>query len=223
MGRIARVVMPGQPHHVTQRGVRSMDVFLSDDDRMEYLRLMKAQASRFDLRVLSYCLMSNHVHLIVVPKRRESLAMAIGETHRLYTRYINFSNHVRGHLFQERFFSCPLDEHHLLAAVRYVERNPVRAGLVRCAWRYTWSSARFHVGKVSADPLVTDRTLAGVVDDWRELLRDDPQEMAILREKVRTGRPCGNDIFIRKAEKLTQRRLHPKAPGRPKLSTGQTK
>ena len=147
MPRIARVVAPGWAHHVTQRGVRSMRVFRSDEDRLEYLRLMGEQGDRFGLRFLSWCLMDNHVHLIVVPERAESLARGIGEAHRLYTRYVNFEEGVRGYLFQGRFHSCPLSKGHGIAAVRCVERTPVggdwcagRGGIGGRARRIEWGS-----------------------------------------------------------------------------------
>ncbi len=216
MPRIARVVLPGHPHHVTQRGVRSMDVFRDDDDRLEYLSLMRGQADRHGISIISYCLMSNHVHLIAVPEDSDALARGLGEAHRLYTRFVNSAQGVRGYLFQGRFHSCPLDERHLIAAVRYIERNPVRARMVRVPWRYRWSSAAFHVGNVPDDPLVGDRTLNGLVDDWRELLRSDPDEEDVLRKTVRTGRPCGDERFIRSAEKRTGRNFHTRSPGRPK-------
>lgn len=162
---MARVVIPGVPHHVTQRGVRSMDVFFDDEDRRAYLRLLSEQAQMHGVRFLAYCLMTNHVHLIAVPKTQQSLARAIGEAHRRYTRRINFRQGVRGYLFQGRFFSCPLDEYYLLAATRYAERNPVRAKRVRRPWNWPWSSAAYHVGRRKTDPLVEDRDLLGLVDD----------------------------------------------------------
>jgi len=217
MARIGRVVLPDYPHHVTQRGVRSMRVFFSDKDRREYLRLMAEQAARHGLQVLSYCLMTNHVHLVVVPSSREALAGGIGEAHKRYTRYVNFRQGVRGYLFQGRFYSCALDEPHLVAAVRYVERNPVRAGLARNAWDYAWSSAAYHVGEAQRDPLVAGRGLYQLVgaDDWRDLLNSDPAEAAAVRRATGTGRPCGAEGFMKLAEKITGRLLHPLKPGRP--------
>ena len=127
MARLARVGLPGVVHHVTQRGVRSMDIFFEDEDRKVYLSLLKEQGERVGVKFISYCLMTNHIHLLVIPLEADSLRKGIGEAHRLYTRYINFNVNTRGHLFQGRFFSCPLDTPHFLAAARYVERNPVRA------------------------------------------------------------------------------------------------
>jgi len=130
MARIARVVLPGIPHHVVQRGVRSQRLFFGDPDRGEYLRLLAERGRRHGLLYVAWCLMPNHVHLIVIPKTETSLAKGIGEAHKAYTRRINFRQAARGYLFQGRFASCPLDERHLFAAVRYIPRNPVRARLV---------------------------------------------------------------------------------------------
>ncbi len=130
---------------MTQRGNNRQDVFFVDDDRRAYLDVLGEQAERFGLRVLGYCLMTNHVHLIVAPEREESLAKAVGRTHWLYTQAVNRLHGRSGHLWQNRFHSCPLDAAHTWAALRYVDRNPVRARLVRRAWRYEWSSAAAHV------------------------------------------------------------------------------
>lgn len=215
MARISRVVLAGCAHHVTQRGVRSQDVFFSAEDRSEYLRLLGEQARRHGLRVISYCLMTNHIHLIVVPSRAAALAQGIGEAHKRYTRYVNFRQGVRGYLFQGRFFSCPLDERHFVAAIRYVERNPVRAGLAKQAWEYPWSSAAYHVGAVESDALVSTREAGGVIgqEDWKALLESDPEEMASLRRSTRTGRPLGDERFIRRAEHATHRQLRRGKPG----------
>lgn len=216
MARLARVVLAGYPHHVTQRGVRSMPVFFSDQDRHQYLKFMKEQGQRFGLKFLSYCLMSNHIHLICVPTEVRALSHAIGEAHRRHTRMINLREGVKGYLFQGRFFSCPLDERHLLAGVPYVERNPVRAGITKFAWEYPWSSAGYHVGVRNGDPLVDDTDLFGLVSSWREFLQSDPDEIDFLRVRTRTGRPCGNDQFMRKAESLAGRKLEPLEGGRPR-------
>jgi len=167
------------------------------------------------LRFVSYCLMSNHVHLIAVPETVWALSRGIGEAHRRYTRSVNFRQGVRGWLFQGRFFSCPLDERHALAAVRYVERNPVRTGLVTDPWDWPWSSAAFHVGLVEEDALLKGRDYFGLVDDWRGLLSSEPAEADRLRRHVRTGRPCGSARFVAAAERQTDRRLRPRPPGRP--------
>ena len=193
-----------------------MDLFASDEDREEYLRLLAEQGEAFGLRFLSYCLMSNHVHFVVAPERTGSLARAIGEAHRLYTRRVNFREGVRGYLFQGRFYSCPLDEAHGIAAVRYVERNPVRAGLVRQAWEYRWSSARYHAGLEATDPLAADGSWLGDAKAWRECLESDPEEIERLRQRTRSGRVLGSERFVLRAERTLLRRLRPLPRGRRK-------
>ena len=165
MPRIGRVVVPDYPHHVTQRGVRRMDVFFSDEDRTTYLDLLAEQGGRYGIQFLAWCLMTNHVHLIVVPLHEHSLAKGIGEAHKRYTRSINFREGARGYLFQGRFFSCPLDVDYLLPAVRYVLGNPVRAGLVAQPWDYQWSSARWSMGLMEKDPLVHSLGPLAEIDD----------------------------------------------------------
>jgi putative transposase len=212
MARMARLVVPGLPHHVTQRGVRSMDVFDGDADFDLYIRLVREQADRFGVEFLAWCLMPNHVHLVCVPEREESLAHGIGEAHKRYTRAKNFREGVRGHLFQERFASCVLDEPHLLAAVRYVELNPVAAGIADTPEAYAWSSARFHLdGRVKRDELVRGRTLLGLVDGWAAFLGDGMDEMEARRMErhLSTGRPLGSEEFVTALEERTRRRLRP--------------
>ena len=161
MPRVARIVVPGVPHHVTQRGNNRQTVFFSDDDRRFYLALLKENSERFRLPVWAYCLMPNHVHIVATPADEDSLAKGIGRTNFRYARHINRLRRRCGHLWQNRFYSCALEEVHLWWAVRYVERNPVRAGLVRLPWRYGWSSASAHLGGADASGLLN-------LPVWRE-------------------------------------------------------
>lgn len=134
--RIARVVAVGAPHHVTQRGNNRQQIFFTDLDRRVYMTLLRQHAARHDLRVLGWCLMLNHVHLVGIPEHEHSLARALDRTHYHYTIYLNRQRICSGHLWQNRFFSTPLDRVHLHTAVRYVDLNPVRAGLVEQAVEY---------------------------------------------------------------------------------------
>ncbi len=194
-----------------------MNIFFREQDREEYLKLLREQADRFGVTFLSYCLMKNHVHLLAVPQKTDSLARAIGEAHRLYTRMINFREGVRGFLFQGRFSSCPVDtDNYLLAAVQYIERNPVKAKMVKHAWDYRWSSARIHSGLVSHDPLVKDNELLSGVKNWKEFLNVDSDLLLELEEKNRTGRPFGSTSFFTVIEQITGRNTRPGLPGRPK-------
>ena len=147
MPRIARIVVPGCAHHVTQRGNNHQDVFFVDDDRRVYLGLLKRAAAQYGLLIHGYCLMTNHIHLVATPKEEDSLAKALGRTHFAYAQYVNRLHGRSGHLWQSRFFSCTLDEDHFWAALLYIEQNPVRARICRMPWRFAWSSAEAHVGE----------------------------------------------------------------------------
>jgi putative transposase len=164
--------------------------------------------------VWTYCLMPNHVHMVVVPERGGALARALGEAHRRYTRYVNFREGWRGHLWQERFASFVMDQEHLLTAMRYVELNPVRAGLVRRAEDYRWSSARAHLDGRD-DALVTVEPMLSEVGDWAGYLAlgVEEAEAAALRHHQRTGRPLGSDDFIAGLETLVGRFLRKRKPG----------
>lgn len=214
MSRIARVVNAGFPHHVIQRGNRRQNVFFNQSDKEEYLSLLKGQSEKHGLTIWAYCLMDNHVHLIVVPEAGESLAKAIGETHRLYTRMINFREKWRGYLWQGRFSSFPLDKNHLYWAVRYVERNPVRAGMVEKADEYRWSSARVHVKK-KIDPLLSQFYLLDEIHDWRRYLAEEDREeqLKMFRKHIETGRPLGDDTFIEMLERKLGIILKKQKPG----------
>lgn len=214
MARLARVVVPGLPHHVTQRGNRRQPVFFGADDYRSYLRVLRDQSQRWGLEVWAYCLMTNHVHLIVVPQTAQSLVRTLSETHRRYTRRINFREDWRGYLWQGRFASYPLDERHLLAAVRYVERNPVRAGMVLRAEDYPWSSARAHVNAVY-DELLHPCFLSDQIRDWAAFLTapDDQACSKRLERHARTGRPYGEKDFLDRLERQLGRCLRPRKRG----------
>jgi putative transposase len=215
MARLARVVAAGYPHHVTQRGNRRQQTFFSDADYRLYKGLLANYCALESVQIWAYCLMPNHVHLIATPKSEQALAAALGEAHRRYTRALNFAHGWRGYLWQGRFASVVLDGRHLLAAVRYVERNPVRARLCGKAWDYAWSSAAAHV-RGRDDDLVKTAPLRGLVPNWKEYLRQEcsESELAALRRHERTGRPLGADRFVRKLESLLGRSLFPGKAGR---------
>ena len=224
MPRIARAVLPGCPHHVTQRGNYGQPVFSDDDDCHQYLRWLIEYKSKYGLLVWAWCLMPNHVHLICLPWQAESLASTLRDTHMRYANYKNRKENRRGHLWQGRYYSCALGGNHLWAALRYIERNPVRARIVRRAEQYSWSSARAHVrGRpdgILDDGLSMEEMFDVPTRDWRRWLSepDDENELRILRSASMTGRPIGSPNFVRKAEALLGRRLHALKWGRPKKS-----
>jgi len=214
MPRIARVVAPGVPHHITQRGNRRLQTFFCDEDYLEYLDLMAEWCSRWKVEIWAYCLMPNHVHLIAVPPSKEALTGAIGEAHRRYTRWVNSREGWKGHLWQGRFFSFPMDEAHLYVGARYVELNPVRAGLVREPWQYRWSSAAAHV-KGQDDKLLRAGPLLEMFGDWREYLSKSisAEEAEEIQRHERTGRPLGDETFLSDLEKKLGRDLRPRKTG----------
>ncbi len=201
MPRMARVTAVNEPHHVIQRGNRRQNVFFKSEDKQAYLNILSLQSKLFELEIWAYCLMDNHVHLIVVPKEEDSLTKAISETHELYTRMINFREKWRGYLWQGRFKSVPMDERYLYAAVRYVERNLVRAGLVEKAEDYSFSSARAHV--YNEDNRVLSRFyLMDEIDNWGEYLKgaEEEEQLNRIRRQSETGRPLGSVEYLKSLE-----------------------
>lgn len=220
MPRVARIVIEDLPHHITQRGNNRQDVFFTDDDRRVYLALLKDRSETYGLHLLGYCLMTNHVHIVAVPRSADALAGAIGRTNFLYAQYVNRLHGRTGHLWQNRFYSCALDEVHLWRTLSYVERNPVRAKMVRLPWRHRWSSAAAHIGEADASGLLD-------LDEWRatwtpakwkrELARvEDENTLAGIRNSLHTGRPLGTDTWLSRLETKLNRRLRPLPVGRPK-------
>ena len=212
MARIARVVVEDLPHHVVQRGNRNQRVFFGEQDKRAYLDLLGHFAQRHRLEIWAYCLMDTHVHLIVVPRQPEGLARALAETHRRYTRMINFRYKWRGYLWQGRFSSYLMDEPYLFAAVRYVERNPVAAGMVQRAEDYRWSSAKAHVTK-QPDPLLSPSFLEDQIPDWSAYLGADDETPVPIEQHLRTGRPVGTRAFVQRLERRLGRVLGKGRPG----------
>ena len=216
MARLARLVVAGLPHHVTQRGNRRQQTFFcEEEDYAAYVELMadwcKEQCG--DMVILPHAQSRSFDCRSAVggwPAR------AIGEAHRRYTRRINFREKWRGYLWQGRFASFVMDEPYLLAAARYVELNPVRAGLVHDAADWRWSSARSHLSGRD-DRLVRAAPMLAMVADWRGLLNSAirEEELRDLREHVRTGRPLGSPTFVERLERTVGRILRPQRPGRP--------
>jgi putative transposase len=232
MARLARVVIPGIPYHLTHRGNRRADVFYDDQDRWDYLHDLAATARRYGLAIWGWCLMSNHVHLLGVPRPASALAATIRLAHARHARRINAPRGWTGHLWASRFFSTALDGAHLWTAIRYVELNPVRAGLAARAEDYAWSSARAHA-RGAADPLLDPERpfVAGARDPltgrplaWSEWLARGlaPEEADAIRQATRTGRPLDDEAFVRRLEMDLARPLAPQKPGPKPKNTPET-
>jgi putative transposase len=203
MPRAPRIMCEGWPFHVTHRGNHRKTLFESDEQRREYLDLLRLYSRRYGMRIWSYCLMGNHVHLIVVGKEQWSISRAVGNTHREYSRRRNLERDVTGHAWSNRFFSTVLDEPHLWAAVRYVELNPVRAALVAVAADFEWSSARANGLRRRASRILDeDRPFPGPIRDWYAWLGIGLESALAdkIRENTRRGTPSGSESFARRLE-----------------------
>lgn len=224
MVRQARIVMPGVPHHVTQRGNYRQEVFFADEDRREYLQLLQDSSERFGLGVSGYCLMSNHVHLIVIPEHDYSLAKALGRAHLMYAQYMHGRYERQGHLWQGRFYSNPMDTAHAWNALAYVELNPVRAGIVDIPWEYPWSSAAAHCNVVGSDSGLLSLTAwrqETTPTEWQDTLRAIAGKSELheeIRIACRSGRPLGDSNFISRVESQLGHGLPRIGAGRPKGS-----
>ena len=217
MPRVSRAVAVGYPHHITQRGNYRQTVFAEVADYTRYVETLAVFAPKYGLDIWAWCLMPNHIHIVGVPGSQDSLARTFNTTHMLYSQYFNRKRNATGHLWQGRFFSCVLDEQHLYAAVRYVERNPVRSGIVAVAQDYPWSSARAHVTGTD-DPLLSGHCfLSDTVAGWANYLGEDQgqEDVDNVIKATRIGRPCGNEEFVKQMERVLNRRLTASPRGRP--------
>ncbi len=219
MARLARVIAVDVPHHITQRGNARGFILESEADREVYLQLLRYCCRLYRLSVAGYCLMSNHVHLIAIPRRADSLALAMKHVHGRYAAYFNTRHLSSGHVWQGRYFSCPLDTPHLWAALRYTEMNPVRAGLADRPWEYAWSSAASHCG-FNQDSLVeiSDWQQSWKPEGWTEYLAAavEEAETGAIRQSTHSGRPLGTPEFVKTLERNLKRSLLPQRGGRPR-------
>lgn len=220
MARIARVVVPGLPHHITQRGNYQQDTFIDDTDRKRYLSLVEEYSKKHGVSLLSYCLMSNHVHYIAIPEEKDSLARAFKTAHMRYSQYFNKKVGIFGHLWQGRFYSCVLDELYLMNTARYIERNPIRGGLAKKPWDWRWSSAVSHINN-GKEGIVKLGDLFSIIDmnyeKWRLYIdeKEDSKKIDEIKKHTMTGRPLGAEEFIKKLERRLGRRLRALPKGRP--------
>jgi putative transposase len=217
MPRFRRLVAPGHPHHVTQRGVRRQKTFFDERDYRSYLGMANKLRETCSLEILCYCLMPNHIHAVVVPHHETSLSRFFGKLHHEYARRTNFRYDWTGHLWQNRFFSVVMDESHTITAMRYVERNPVRSGLVRSPLDWPWSSARGNLGLVD-DTLIAGQPARRLISDWQAYISgpEDEQDLKELRRVTGTGRPTGDSTFIQTIESISGRRIRRRSAGRTK-------
>jgi len=214
MARIARLVIPRLPHHITQRGNRRMRTFFSNRDYQRYIGLIAKEKDKAGVEIWAYCLMPNHVHIVAVPNAEDSFCRLFRSAHLKYTRYVNQREEWQGHLWQERFHSFVMDERHLIAAVRYIEMNPVRAGLVDKPEQWRWSSVHAHM-RGNDDQLVKVAPMLTLINNWSNYLDSTPLpgDVQAIRRHSRTGRPAGDNNFLRHLEDLTGRRLRRRRPG----------
>jgi putative transposase len=218
MARLPRVVIAKVPHHVTQRGNARGFILHCDADRNVYLQLLREDMLRSNVTALGYCLMSNHVHLVLVPHKADGLAKALKHAHGRYASYWNAAHRSSGHLWQGRFHSCPLDPAHLWQALRYTELNPLRAGLVQEPASWPWSSAAAHLGQTRTDEWIEIQRWQDhwSASSWRAYLAtgQTQSELAAIRHCTYTGRPLGTEEFVKELEKTTRRRLAAQNGGR---------
>ena len=216
MARIPRIVIPGVPHHITQRGNRRERTFFEDGDYELYLDLLVAAASQARTQIWSYCLMPNHVHIIAVPSDEDGLWRTFRSVHRHYTGYINARMRVTGHLWQGRYGSVAMDEEHLYAALRYVALNPVRAKLVNRAADWQWSSTRTLISGKD-DGIIKVAPVLDRVPDFEAFLSEQFDEdfaYSAMRKAERIGRPIGSAQWIADMEAKTGHKIAPAKRGR---------
>jgi putative transposase len=217
--RLARVIAVDVPHHVTQRGNARRFILDSDADRIAYLNLLRQNIELHGVGLIGYCLMSNHVHLVVTPNNADGLALALRHAHGRYAIYWNAVHRSSGHAWQGRYYSCPLDRVHLWEALRYTELNPVRPGLAREAEAWIWSSAAAHCGAETRNEILDLKVWREnwTASTWRQYLAAGEMESKLteIRRCTHTGRPLGNAEFVQALERSMKRRLTPRKGGRP--------
>ncbi len=216
MPRRPRIILPGFPHHITHRGNRREAIFQEEEDRTFYLGHLQEYSQLHRIRVYSYCLMTNHIHLIVVPETKAGPSRCLHDLHGRYAAYFNQEYSLNGHLWQERFYACALDNEHLWNAIRYVELNPVRAGIVPVAEEYPWSSAATHCGLKSDSILDTNFPPEVMLRGWSNWLARglSEEDLEHIRQATWKGIPCSSDSFLRQVETMFGVPLLPLKSGR---------
>lgn len=217
MARLPRIVLPGYPLHVVQRGNNRQACFFSEDDYLLYLKCVSDAAVRYGCFVHAYVLMTNHVHLLVTPTTKQSISTALQSVGRSYVRYINMTYRRSGTLWEGRYKSAVVDsERYLLACSRYIELNPVRAGMVDRPDDYRWSS--YHCNALGVlDELVTPHTIyndLGSSDNERQAAYRsmisacaDTVDVNAIRHVTGQGAVLGDDRFLAQIEAVLGRRV----------------
>lgn len=227
MARLPRLIVPGYPHHIIQRGNNRQAIFADDVDRERYLLLLSESAKRHRLPIHAFVLMTNHVHLLATPAEVGAIAAVMQAVGRAYVRWFNKRHERSGTLFEGRFRSSMVDaDHYALACTRYIEMNPVRAGLVSRPEEFRWSSHRHHVG-LQPHPLITEHAAIWGLGNtpferqssYKKMFDAPHEELAntFIRKTINSGLPLGSEAWI---EALSQRQTRPVKsgkPGRPRL------
>jgi putative transposase len=218
MPRIARTVIPNIPYHLTQRGNNRQDVFFTVDNRKNYLDWLAIYSSRFKFDIQAYCIMSNHVHIVGIPRYPDSMARTVQVLHVRHAQSINREKNWHGHVWHQRYFAAPLDDSYFWLAMRYVEQNPVRAGMVAKAEDYLWSSAGYHCGLRDDQIIKHDISTQGMFDDWITKVNEIPDDEAIecLRRRTFKGLPCGDSRFVKRISSKTGVNYTDRDRGRPR-------
>jgi putative transposase len=223
MPREARVVGVGLSHHITQRGNARQDIFTADSIRKAYLQLLAEHAATSRLRILAYCLMTNHVHIVAIPETDASMANTFRHAHGRFSQYWNTERRRTGHVWQNRYYSCPVEEAVTGRVIAYVENNPVRAGIVERAEDFRWSSAPAHAGRAEYGAMLDPEwwQARSLDEEWRGILGSEEQGLQAIREATYTGRPLGSKQFVTDLEEKLGRVLKVRPGGRAKTKTGE--
>ncbi len=214
---MARVVAPGYPHHITQRGTNKSDIFLTDKDYQYFLELLNQWLDKTKLKLSAYCLMRNHLHLLTTPDDSDGLGRCLHGVTSRYAQYFNTKYGRNGRLWQNRYFSCPVDrDEYLWAVVKYIEMNPVRAHIVKTPEEWSWSSAGEHIkGKVENNIRLHNWLRPEEREEYAKVMLERREEDRI-RKATSSGRPLGGELFFDKLEGILNRELRPRKAGRPK-------
>jgi len=215
MARLARVVIPGLPHHVTQRGNGRAQTFFNDDDYRLYLDLLRKHCTEAEVGIWAWVLMPNHVHLILTPRDADGLRRALSKVHRTYAGHLHARLQRTGHFWQGRFGCVPMDETHLAAALRYVALNPVRARLAKRAVDWRWSSVHDQLSRKRSGKLTDTAPVRERFPHFAALIaagEDEDLSMALRRAET-IGRPLGDTAFLKALERRTGRTLRPARRG----------